>query len=202
MNYIYAVILGILSIIGPCTFVMIPTILSKVKESFIHVLLFFFGMFSVFIALGIIASVTGFIFTNAFNRYLYFFAGVITLISGLNMIGAVKVEYPHLREIRKSSHSFVDGILHGGVMLGCIGPQLSSVLSFIVAQRNILNGVLMIVFYGVGFLVPFFVFGLVITDRSFQSKIISHMNGIQKFGGILMMGAATYLIYFSLQGYI
>jgi len=60
----------------------------------------------------------------------------------------------------------------------------------------------MIVFYGVGFLVPFFVFGLVITDRSFQSKIISHMNGIQKFGGILMMGAATYLIYFSLQGYI
>jgi len=202
MNYIYAVILGILSIIGPCTFVMIPTILSKVKESFIHVLLFFFDMFSVFIALGIIASVTGFIFTNAFNRYLYFFAGVITLISGLNMIGAVKVEYPHLREIRKSSHSFVDGTLHGGVMLGCIGPQLSSVLSFIVAQRNILNGVLMIVFYGVGFLVPFFVFGLVITDRSFQSKIISHMNGIQKFGGILMMGAATYLIYFSLQGYI
>jgi len=159
-------------------------------------------MFSVFIALGIIASITGFIFTNAFNRYLYFFAGVITLISGLNMIGAVKVEYPHLREIRKSSHSFVDGTLHGGVMLGCIGPQLSSVLSFIVAQRNILNGVLMIVFYGVGFLVPFFVFGLVITDRSFQSKIISHMNGIQKFGGILMMGAATYLIYFSLQGYI
>ena len=202
MNYIYAVILGILSIIGPCTFVMIPTILSKVKESFIHVLLFFFDMFSVFIALGIIASVTGFIFTNAFNRYLYFFAGVITLISGLNMIGAVKVEYPHLREIRKSSHSFVDGTLHGGVMLGCIGPQLSSVLSFIVAQRNILNGVLMIVFYGVGFLVPFFVFGLVITDTSFQSKVAHHMKSIQRLGGLLMMGAATYLIYFSLQGYI
>lgn len=202
MNYVYAVILGILSIIGPCTFVMVPTILSKVKESFINVLLFFLGMFTVFIALGIIASLTGFIFTNAFNRYLYFFAGVITLISGLNMIGAVKIEYPHLKEIRKSSHSFIDGTLHGGVMLGCIGPQLSSVLSFIVAQRNILNGILMIVFYGVGFLIPFFVFGLVITDTSFQTKMANYMNNIQRLGGILMMGAVAYLIYFSLQGYI
>ncbi len=202
MNYIYAIILGILSIIGPCTFVMIPTILSKVKESFTRVLLFFFGMFSVFIVLGIIASITGFIFTNAINRYLYFFAGVITLISGLNMIGAVKIEYPHLKEIRKNSHSYVDGALHGGVMLGCIGPQLSSVLVFIVAQRNILNGILMIVFYGIGFLVPFFVFGLIITDQTFQSKVANYMNSIQKLGGLLMMGAATYLIYFSLQGYI
>lgn len=202
MNYVYAVILGILSIVGPCTFVMIPTIISKVKESFIHVSLFFFGMFSVFIALGIIASITGFIFTNAINRYLYFFAGVITLISGLNMIGAVKIECPHLKEMRKSSHSFADGTLHGGVMLGCIGPQLSSVLSFIVAQRNILNGILMILFYGIGFLMPFFVFGLVITDHSFQSKVVKYINSVQKLGGLLMMGAATYLIYFSLQGYI
>lgn len=202
MNFLYSFILGILSIIGPCTFVMIPTITHKVKESSKGVLLFLFGMFSVFITLGIIASVTGFIFTIAVSRYLYFFAGTVTFISGLKMLGALRVEYPHLTETKNNHNSFIDGILHGGVMLGCIGPQLSSVLSFIVAQKDVLNGIFMILFYGMGFLTPFFVFGFAFTDHSLQSRLINHIDKIQKIGGILMMGAATYLIYFSLQGYI
>jgi len=202
MNYLYAFILGILSIVGPCTFIMVPVILNKIKNSLIEVIYFFSGILLIFISLGIIASLTGVVFTNSVNRYLYFIAGIVTLISGLGMLGAIKLELPHLQEPNKHSHAFIDGLLHGGVILGCIGPQLGSLLTFIIAQRNLVNGVLMIIFYGIGFISPFFVFGLIITDKVFQFKLMRYITLVQRIGGILMLAAAVYLIYFSLQGFI
>lgn len=202
MNYLYAVILGILSIIGPCTFIMVPVILDKIKNSFMQVVYFFSGILLIFVLLGIVASVTGIVFTNSINRYLYFFAGAVTLISGLKLMGAIKIEYPHFKEPDKTSHAFFDGVLHGGVILGCIGPQLAALLTFIIAQRNMANGILMILFFGLGFILPFLIFGAIITDQSIQIKVIRHASSIQKTGGVLMMGAATYLLYFSLQGIV
>lgn len=202
MNYLYALILGILSILGPCTFIMVPTIVNRTKESSFQVISFFAGIILVFILIGMIASITGIIFTNTIARYLYFIAGIITLISGLNILGAIKIEYPHLKEPDKTSHSFIDGILHGGVILGCIGPQLAAILSFIIAQRNVTSGIFMILFFSLGFILPFLIFGILITDTSFQLRFLKHVNIVQKTGGILMMGAATYLLYFSFQGYI
>ncbi len=202
MNYLYAFILGILSIVGPCTFIMVPVILNKIKNSMMEVIYFFSGILLVFISLGIIASLTGIVFTNSVNRQLYFIAGIVTLISGLGMLGAIKLELPHLQEPNNHSHAFINGLLHGGVILGCIGPQLASLLTFIIAQRNLVNGVLMIIFYGIGFISPFFVFGLIITDKVLQFKLMRHMTLVQRIGGILMLASAVYLIYFSLQGYI
>jgi len=202
MNYLYAFILGILSIVGPCTFIMVPVILNKIKNSLIEVIYFFSGILFIFISLGIIASLTGVVFTNSINRYLYFIAGFVTLISGLGMLGAIKIEYPHWQEPKKSSHAYIDGLLHGGVILGCIGPQLASLLTFIIAQRNAINGIFMIIFYGIGFITPFFIFGLILTDKVFQFKLMRHMTLVQRIGGVLMLAAAVYLIYFSLQGFI
>lgn len=202
MNYIYAFILGVLSIVGPCTFVMIPTILNKIKESFLKVVYFFSGILLVFILLGIFASITGVIFTNNINRYLYFIAGVITLISGLKMLEAVRIEYPHIQKSGKTNSAFADGLLHGGVILGCIGPQLAAILSFIVALQSISQGVLMIIFFALGFMFPFLIFALIITDRSIQSRLLKQANLVQKIGGILMITAASYLLYFSFQGFI
>ena len=202
MNYLYAVILGVLSIIGPCTFIMIPVILDKIRSSFTQVVYFFAGILLIFVLLGIVASITGIVFTNSVNRYLYFFAGAITLISALKLLGAIKVEYPHFKEPNKTSHAFFDGVLHGGVILGCIGPQLAALLTFIIAQRNMLNGVFMILFFGLGFILPFFIFGTIVTDQTVQLKVMQNINSIQKIGAILMMGAATYLLYFSFQGII
>lgn len=202
MNYFYALILGILSILGPCTFIMVPTIINKTKESYFQVIYFFAGIILVFILIGTITSIIGIVFTNSINRYLYFIAGIVTLVSGLKMLGAIKIEYPHLKEPDKTSHSFINGILHGGVILGCIGPQLAAILSFIIAQRNVMNGIFMILFFSLGFILPFFIFGILITDQSIQLRILKHINIVQKTGGILMMGTATYLLYFSFQGFI
>lgn len=202
MNYFYALILGILSILGPCTFIMVPTIVNRTKESSFQVVYFFTGIILVFILIGTIASITGIVFTNNITRYLYFISGIITLISGLKMLGAVKIEYPHFKEPNKTSHSFIDGILHGGVILGCIGPQLAAILSFIIAQRNVMSGMFLILFFSLGFILPFLIFGILITDQSIQLKILKHINIVQKIGGVLMMGAATYLLYFSFQGFI
>src|SRR3989344_1045734 len=163
---------------------------------------FILGILLIFILLGIIASITGIVFTNNINRYLYFIAGIVTLVSGLKMLGAIKIVYPHLKEPIKTSHSFFDGILHGAVILGCIGPQLTAILSFIIVQKNIVNGIFMILFFGLGFILPFVIFGTIITDQVIRLKMMQYANVIQKTGGVLMLGAATYLLYFSFRGII
>lgn len=202
MNYFYIFILGILSILGPCTFIMIPTIINKIKSSFIQTLYFFFGILLIFILLGITASITGIIFTNNINRYLYFLAGIVSLFSGFNMLGAIKIEYPSIKKINQNTHTFFEGLLHGGVMIGCIGPQLSAALTFIIAQRNFVSGIFMIIFYTLGFILPFFVFGIIITDQSIQVKMMQYVAYLQKIGGFLMLGVSIYLLYFSFQGFI
>ncbi|MCL4378584.1 MAG: cytochrome c biogenesis protein CcdA, partial [Actinobacteria bacterium] len=100
------------------------------------------------------------------------------------------------------NRTFADGLLHGGVILGCIGPQLAAILSFIVALQSISQGVLMIIFFALGFMFPFLIFALIITDRSIQSRLLKQANLVQKIGGILMITAASYLLYFSFQGFI
>lgn len=202
MNYFYVFVLGILSILGPCTFIMVPVILNKIKESVSEVVQFFSGILFVFILLGITASITGIVFTSNISRYLYFAAGIVTLMAALKMLGAVKIDYPRLEESKKTPRNFLSGILHGGVILGCIGPQLAATLSFIIAQRNIVNGILLTLFFGLGFIFPFLIFGILITDQSIQMRIMRYANSIQKVGGILMMIAASYLLYFSFQGLI
>lgn len=201
MNYLYVFILGILSILSPCTFIMIPVILNKIKKSFKEIIYFLLGIILVFVVLGIIASLTGIVFTLAINQYLYLFAGIVTMFSGLGVLGAVKIEYPRMEDNKKSSESFFDGLIHGGATLGCIGPQLAAFLTFIIAQRNVINGILMTVFFAFGFSFPFFLFGMIITDKSVQHKLMNKVVLITRIGGVLMIGAASYLLYFALKGF-
>lgn len=201
MNYLYAFILGTLSIISPCTFIMVPVILNKIEKSFADIIYFLFGVIFVFMILGVVASLTGVVFTLAINQYLYLFAGIVTMISGLGVLGAIKIEYPKIEDDRQFTGSFFDGLLHGGATLGCIGPQLAAFLTFIIVQRNLVNGLLMTISFALGFSFPFFLFGMIITDKSVQRKLMGKVLLITRTGGILMIGAACYLLYFALKGF-
>lgn len=202
LSFVYAFSLGILSIASPCTFVMVPVILGKMRASTIEMLQFFSGVLFIFSFLGLVASLTGNIFTNALNRYIYLVAGMITLISGFTMLGAIRIEYPSLSLKFHKANSFLSGLIYGGAILGCIGPLLAAVLSFIVAAGNFAIGIFIMIFFSLGFLTPFIIFSVIVKDREVQKKIIQHSVLFQKIGGILMLSASVYLFYFGLRGLI
>lgn len=199
LEILYAYVLGLLSIFSPCTFVIIPVLTSDINVKFRKMLSFLSGVVITFAILGIISAVTGKLLTNFLGPYLYLFAGVITAIAGLNMIGLMEFDV-HLFNKVKTHNNFLMGLLYGGVALSCVGPLLASVLTYIVVKANILIGMLLMGVFSLGFITPFVLFAYLITDKSVYSKIAKYSYLMRKLGGIMLLGVSVYLLFIALSG--
>jgi len=197
---IYAYLLGLLSILSPCTFIIVPVMISDLNSRLRKILGFLGGITITFGILGILSAITGKLLTNFFGFYLYFFAGIITLIAGLNMYGIIELNMPSFFGQVRVKNSFLMGIIYGGVALSCVGPLLASVLVLITAKSSILLGFVMMYVFSLGFITPFILFGFIITDRRICERLMIYSSIIRKFGGIVLLFVSFYLLYVALLG--
>jgi len=199
---IYAYILGLLGILSPCTFIIVPIMLSDMQTKLKKVLGFLAGITVTFAILGVISALTGRLLTNFLGPYLYLFAGFVTLVAGLNMLNIINLHFPQLFAKFKPKNRFLMGLLYGGVALGCVGPLLSAVLVYITAKANIFLGFLMMYVFSLGFITPFILFGFVITDKKIFKKLIKHTVLLRKIGGIMLLLVSAYLLFIAMRGII
>ena len=96
IEYFYASFLGLFSLLSPCTFIIIPVIISDIKNKLGSLVSFLLGIVATFSILGVLAVLTGKIITNFIGGWLYFIAGAITLISALKMLDILKFHIPIL----------------------------------------------------------------------------------------------------------
>lgn len=173
---------------------------AEVNTKIKRVFLFLLGIIITFSIIGVITGITGKLLTNFLGPWLYLFAGIITLISGLNLLDIIKINIPSLFSSHKTTNPFILGLIYGGVVLGCVGPLIAAVLAFIVAKATILYGFLMMLFFGLGFSTPFLLFGFLITDKEIQKKILKHTLLIRKIGGISLILVSLYLFFIASWG--
>ncbi len=197
---IYAYILGLLSILSPCTFIIVPIMVSDLNANLRKVITFLGGITVTFGILGILSALTGKLLTNFMGPYLYIFAGIITLFAGLNMLDIIDLHLPQLFTKVKTKNNFLMGLLYGGVALSCVGPLLASVLIYITAKASIFYGFIMMFVFSVGFITPFILFGLIITDKKIYKKLMKHSLTIRKVGGVLLLGVSAYLLFVAFRG--
>lgn len=198
----YAYLLGLLSILGPCTFVIVPVMTSDLNAKLGKILSFLFGITVTFGILGVLSALTGKLLTNFMGPYLYLFAGAITLVGGLNMLNIIKVHLPVLFSNIKTKNNFFMGLIYGGVLLGCVGPLLASILVYIIAKASILSGFLMMFVFSLGFTTPFVLFGFLITDKSISQRLMRYSFKIRKIGGVLLLLVSIYLLFIAFNGII
>lgn len=197
---IYAYLLGLLSILSPCTFIIVPIMVSDPAAKLKKVLTFLGGITITFGVLGILSALTGKLLTNFMGPYLYMFAAIITLIAGLDMLNIIELHLPQLFTKIKTKNNFLMGLLYGGIALSCVGPLMASVLVYIVTKANIFYGFLMMYVFALGFITPFFLCGLIITDKKVCEKIIKHSLTIRKIGGVLLLIVSAYLFFIAFKG--
>ncbi|MBI5398247.1 sulfite exporter TauE/SafE family protein [Candidatus Woesearchaeota archaeon] len=200
LEIVYAFALGLLSIASPCIFVMIPVILSYIGSDAKKIVLFFTGHTIIFVLLGIIAALTGKLLTVALGRYLYLAAGAFTLFFGLARFGVVSLPMPKVCHPKNSKSSFVLGLLFGLICLGCLGPLLAAVLIFVVAKASVIPGALIMLSYGIGFSIPFIIFGCILTDKSLKKRLLHKEKALKIISGSLLLVASLYLLYLGLRG--
>ena len=199
---IYAYLLGLLSILSPCTFIIVPIMVSDINTKLKKVLSFLGGITVTFGALGILSALTGKLLTNFMGPYLYLFAGIITLIAGLDMLRIIELRLPQLFTKVRTKNNFLMGLIYGGVALSCVGPLMASVLVYITSKASVLYGFLMMYVFSLGFITPFIIFGFLITDNKIYNKLIKHSLLIRKIGGVMLIMVSAYLLFVALRGVI
>lgn len=200
MEIVYAYLLGLLSILSPCTFIIVPVMSSEINTRLRNVLTFLGGITITFGVLGILSALTGKLLTNFIGPYLYLFAGAVTLVAGLNMLNVIELNLPILFTNVKTKNHFLMGLFYGGIALSCVGPLIASVLVYITTKASILYGFLMMYIFSLGFITPFILFGFLITDRKITERLMKYSTTIRRIGGIMLLFASAYLLFIAFRG--
>ena len=197
---IYAYLLGLLSILSPCTFIIVPVMTSDLNAKLRKILSFLGGITITFGVLGVLSALTGKLLTNFMGPYLYLFAGAVTLVAGLNMLNIINLSLPSLFSNVKTNNNFFMCLIYGGVALSCVGPLMASVLVYITTKASILYGFLMMYVFSLGFITPFVLCAYLVTDEKVCVTLMKHTDIIKKIGGIMLLAVSAYLLFIAFKG--
>jgi len=215
LNLILAFGAGLLSFVSPCSLPLYPAFLSYLtgisfnelkeekgilrRKSLIHTLLFLLGFSIIFMALGFSTSFIGQIFIQ-YKELLRQIGAIIMVFFGLVILGFFKFDILQSEKkikFKKRPKGYFGSVLIGmGFAAGwtpCTGPILAGVIALGVSDPG--QGMLYMLFYVLGFSIPFLIMSLFIG----KMKFLQRKNGLfMKIGGAIMilMGG---LLYFDMM---
>ncbi|OGX42938.1 MAG: cytochrome C biogenesis protein [Omnitrophica WOR_2 bacterium RIFCSPLOWO2_02_FULL_45_28] len=178
-----AFIAGIISFLSPCVLPLIPGYISFlsglsleelksggqrrriIKKAGLTAFFFVIGFSAVFISLGASASFIG-KFLSLHLRIFTKIAGILIVILGLHLLGALKLRWLDVeRKLKVKRHSggflgaFLMGLAFAFGWTPCIGPILAGILALAATQKTVVKGMLLLAVYSAGLGIPFIITG-------------------------------------------
>ncbi|MCM3390567.1 cytochrome c biogenesis protein CcdA (plasmid) [Ureibacillus chungkukjangi] len=215
LNLFLAFGAGVLSFISPCSLPLYPAFLSYVtgmsfnelkeekgvftRKALVHTLLFLFGFSIIFMALGFSTSLIGTIFIQ-YQDLLRQIGAIIIVIFGLVILGLLKFDFLQSEkrlQFKRRPKGYLGSVIIGmGFAAGwtpCTGPILAGVIALGISDPN--KGMWYMLFYVLGFAIPFLVMSLFIGKMKFLQK----RSGLfMKLGGVIMVMMGV-LLYFDMM---
>ncbi len=206
-----AFLAGILSFLSPCVLPLVPGYVSLISGTsaaavegqsdhrvsgrvMLNSLMFVLGFSIVFIMLGAAATTVG-QYTQQYRRELTYLAGIVIIVFGLHLTGLIKIKWLYadkrMHNVQGSSSmwgSFAVGFAFAFGWTPCIGPILTTILTFAASEGTVGKGVLLLAIYSAGLAVPFLLTSLGI-DRFlvFYTKFRRHLHTVEVFSGVLLI---------------
>lgn len=207
---------GLLSFFSPCILPLLPAYLSFItglaveeifesrparREVIPQVLLFCLGFSFVFVLMGATASSLGQLVFR-YQRIIQWIGGGLVIFFGLHLIGvfqwrALQMERRlHLKN--RPAHAFgafLIGIAFAAGWTPCIGPILGSILTYAGTQDTMGQGIVLLVFYSVGFAIPFIAVGFAVGSLlPWLRKAGALLRWVSVVSGILLILMGLLLI--------
>ncbi len=210
MEFLFTFLEGIASFISPCVLPMLPIYISyfagkedsKTSRALLNSIGFVIGNTIIFILFAIIASYAGAL-ALGIQKYIKILFGVVIIILGLNYMGILKIKFLN-KEIRVKKKiddfTFFKTILFGMMFsiswTPCIGSFLGSALLLIANKQNILQGILLMLVYSIGFGIPFIISAVLIEKlKNFYNLIKKNYKTIKIISGIILIVMGVYVIF-------
>ncbi|MBI5398776.1 cytochrome c biogenesis protein CcdA [Candidatus Woesearchaeota archaeon] len=216
VSFLVAFLGGVLSVISPCVLPVLPAFFAvsfKEREEITKkTILFFFGMASVFVLLGVLSAITGALVFTAYRKQATLFVGIVLLLFGLLMIlgGGFRFFSFSPKPSRTNFGIFGFGALFAVGFTPCIGAILTSILFIAGGSGNLVYGGLLLFAYALGFAIPLFLLAFFydkynlsekawIRGRSFEFTILgrkfeTHTSKIAA-GAILLFFGVLFILY-------
>ena len=202
---------------SPCGIALLPTFFSVVfkdrKRAVLMTSAFSLGLLIAFTIFGLIAGFLG----NFFNTYKLTFAvvsGYVLIFFGILLFFNVGFSIFNFKLDYSKGKSFFSvtmlGFFFGIGWTPCVGPILTGILILAANASTVLNGTLMLIFYGIGIVVPLIILayfsdrydwanssllrGKEISFNLFNKKIITHTYNI--IGGLLLLIIGILMVIF------
>lgn len=201
---------GLLTVVTPCIFPLIPIYLSILtrsgatkRQAFSSTFLFTMGFSFVFILLGMGATSIGILLND--NRALLVFSGGLLLVFfGLLQlkfisIPALERNYSIDGKVDFSSgllRAFVLGVIFALGWTPCAGPVIGAVLTYTASKAgDIQTGAAYLAAFSIGVSIPFLVLALFFdTLKDRISRFNRFLPLLQKLTGVLLLGIGIFMI--------
>ena len=169
MQYLIALLEGIITFISPCLLPMLPIYISyfaggnedrKRSKALLGSIGFVLGFTLVFVSMGALAGTVGGFLTK-YQTIVNIICGLIVVFFGLNFIGAFKVNLFNggAGRLNRGKTGFFSSVVFGMIFsIGwtpCVGAFLGSALMLASQQGHALEGMLLLLFYSIGLGIPF-----------------------------------------------
>ena len=210
MEFLFTFLEGIASFISPCVLPMLPIYISyfagkedsKTSRALLNSIGFVIGNTIIFILFAIIASYAGAL-ALGIQKYIKILFGVVIIILRLNYMGILKIKFLNKENrIKKKIHDFtffktiLFGMMFSISWTPCIGSFLGSALLLIANKQNILQGILLMLVYSIGFGIPFIISAVLIEKlKNFYNLIKKNYKIIKIISGVLLIVMGVYVIF-------
>lgn len=210
-----ALIAGLLSFLSPCILPIVPFYLSYLagvgmnqisadatidagvkKRAVLAAICFAAGVITIFMLLGLAATMFGQLVRSHFDVLRWIAAAVIILM-GLHFLGVIRIGFLY-RQFRSDAGStsnvgylgaFVIGLAFAFGWTPCVGPVLASILFMAAGADGASQGALLLFAYGIGMTLPFVVAAMFIGPfMRWMASFRKHLGLVEKLmGGLLIL---------------
>lgn len=219
MNPILVFVEGILSFFSPCILPLLPIYMGYLSSNaksvdeegkivyhrvsvLKYTIWFILGVSCTFFLMAFAVASARNIF-ETYHAEITLAGAIVVVLMGLIQLDVICISFlmqdhslMHKLNLKKMNGltAFLMGFLFSFSWTPCIGPYLTSIVVMAASSTDSLQGILLIVWYAVGFLVPFLALGLFTAEllRFFKQKQKLFQWAI-KLGGIILIGMGCWM---------
>ena len=170
MNPLIAFLGGVLTLLAPCSVMLLPAFFSYAFQSprklFARCGIFWLGLLTPLIPLGAaLSSVVALI--REHSAFITQVIALMVIIAGLITLFSLDVPVFRVRSLETASQSrdtawavYLLGITYGIAGVGCAGPILGAVLATSSLGGSVIEGIIAVIFYSAGMAFPLLVLAL------------------------------------------
>lgn len=177
-SFIASFFAGVAALFAPCCItVLLPSYFASIFKQrttiFLMTFIYFLGLLTIFMPLGLGASFLSQIFSQ-YHNVIFSFGGIFLIMLGLTLILGTKMTIPIFihPKLKNSGIASVFALgIFSGIATTCCAPVLAGVLTLSILPGSVLLGAVYTLTYVLGMVIPLFAIALIIDKTNLTEKL-------------------------------